>query len=76
MSIENQVKILVNLAPLVPYVALGIKEALAVYNRIAAGLKDGVSDEEMASAVTEADAVLDRIIAKTELGVTEPVRPP
>ena len=64
-EISKKMAILIDLAMLWPYVQAGIKEAAEVYDKTVAGLRNGVSDEEMAAASAEMTAVLDRIIAKT-----------
>jgi hypothetical protein len=43
----------------------GIPEAVKVYEKMLAALKDGITDEEWQAALAERDAALDSLIAKT-----------
>lgn len=65
MNTEQKVDIIVNILPLIPAVVKGIQEATELYNRMIQALRDGITPDELNSAINERDAVLERIIEKT-----------
>ena len=56
-------KLTINLLSLVPYVARGIPEAVALYEKTMQALKSGVTEDEMKAALDERDALIDKILA-------------
>jgi hypothetical protein len=63
---DKKWQIVVNLLALVPLVTKGVQEAMGLYERMLAGLKDGITDEEWADALSERDNVLARVVEKTQ----------
>lgn len=66
MNTDKKVELIINILPLVPFIAQGIAEAADTFNRVTADLKDGtLSEDETQAMLAERDAVIERIIAKT-----------
>lgn len=65
MDTEKKINIIINILPLIPAVVKGVQDATELYNRMIQALKDGITPEEMESAINERDAVLQRIVDKT-----------
>ena len=65
MDTEKKLQIVIDLLPLIPYVAAGITEAVELWNKMLATLQNGITPDEQAAQVKERDDVLQRIIDKT-----------
>lgn len=55
--------LVVNLIALLPYAARGVEDAVKLYQRTVAALRDGISDEEMTSLLKEREDLEREILA-------------
>jgi len=65
LNSDQKIDFMINLLPLIPPMIKGIQEAVDLYEKTVAALKNGVTVEEMNTALGERDAVLQRVIDKT-----------